>query len=390
MDEKGKVWSQRRLANALGIETNQTVWNLENRDTALDIERRRFLSKLFDIPPILFGIITLEEIEKIVEQRKAAKPKVMVFSTRLATLHKLTVDVEEYTALLESYWETYLRNPAQLSLTDINLCIDTLSHELLDGREKKPLQELICRFHDLVANILCDRQEYQEALLQLEMALGFAYRLNKDELKVLLLHDYGNILWYADRFDEALKKYEEARCYERSLPSNLRGSLLLGSGQVKALTAETKGQQDAAIVLVDQVGRIVRSSSSKVEEDPYFLGLNLDRYHLVRSRSLIAVGRNRDAIAELQLVKAGLESSPHRQANRDIHLAQAHANLGKYSEAADFAASGLVIVQEINSVRSIARVERIYKQFPRDFFKHDDNAARLEYLLSKRKKPGKR
>src|SRR5437763_3271133 len=102
MDTRGKPWTQRRLANALGIETDQAVWNLENRDSALDIERRRFLSRLFNIPPILFGIITLEEIDKLLEQRRAARSGIVVVSTRLAASHKLTLDVQEYTALLES------------------------------------------------------------------------------------------------------------------------------------------------------------------------------------------------------------------------------------------------------------------------------------------------
>lgn len=38
--QEGKPWSKRRLADALGIETNQAIWNLENRDTELDIEPR--------------------------------------------------------------------------------------------------------------------------------------------------------------------------------------------------------------------------------------------------------------------------------------------------------------------------------------------------------------
>jgi transcriptional regulator with XRE-family HTH domain len=389
MDTKGKPWTQRRLANVLGIETNQAVWNLENRDTALGIERRRFLSELLNIPPILFGIITREEIEKIVEQGKTTKPKIVVVSTSVATSHRLTLDLEEYAALLESYWKTFINNPTQISMTNINLCIDTLYSELPRVREKKLLQELLCRFHDLMANILCDQQEYNDAQVQLERASSFAQLLKSDELKAVLLYDYGNILWNAGRLGDALQKYEQARRYEQRLPSNLRDSLLLEAGSTKALIAETKDQRDEAIALVNLVGRNVRSSSSKVEEDPYFLDLNLDRYHLTRGFSLMAVGRNKEAIDELDLVKGGPEY-PRRQANKDIFRAQAHANLGEYSEAASFAASGLVIVQEVNSARNIASVERIYKQFPRGFFKHDDNAARLEYLLSKRKKLGKR
>ena len=122
----------------------------------------------------------------------------------------------------------------------------------------------------------------------------------------------------------------------------------------------------------------------EIQEDPYFLNLNLDHYHKRRAESLIAVGRNRDAIDELKLVKGGPEF-PHRQASKDICEAQALANLGEYAEAACLAASSLVVAQKINSEINMARVECMYKQFPPDLFKHDDDVARLEYLLGKRK-----
>src|SRR5579864_9182263 len=110
MDAKGKPWTQRRLADALGMESTQSVWNLENRDTALDIERRRFLCELLNIPPILLGIITLDEIEKLVEQRRAAKSGITVFSTSVTTSHKLTIDVQEYVSLLDGFWKTFLNS----------------------------------------------------------------------------------------------------------------------------------------------------------------------------------------------------------------------------------------------------------------------------------------
>jgi len=378
MDTKGKPWTQRRLANALGVETDQTIWDLENKDTGMDFHRRQFLSKLLAIPPILLGIRTVNEIEQLVEQQRKASTVMVVVSTPIATSRKLTIDVEEYTDLLDNYLKTFINNPAQISITNIVLCIDGLDRELPRVRDKKPIQELLCRFHDLVACILGDQQEYDEALVHLEKALQFAQLLNDDELKVLVLHDYGIILWKAGRPGEALKRYQEARRYEQRLPDNLRGALLLETGSTKALVASTPDKKDAAIALIDQVGNIVRSN--RKEADPYFLDLNLDRYHLTRSRSLIAVGRNRDAIEEIGLVKGGPEY-PHRQAEKDIYQAQALTNLGKYPEATPLATSGLIVAQEIDSKVNIALVERMYKKFPRDLFKHDDDVARLEYLL---------
>src|SRR5437762_5020686 len=351
MDTQGKRWTQRRLANALGIETNQAIWELEKKDSELDFDRRQFLSKLFDIPPILLGIVTTKEIDKLVEQQRATKALVPIVSTPVATSRKLLVDVEEYTALLADYYATYVSNPTQISMINIDLCIKALYRELPHVKEKRPIQELLCRFHDLVANLLLDQQKYDDAMVDLEKALQFAHLLNKDDLKAFVLYDYGYALWLAGRFDEALQKYEEARRYERNLPSNLRGALLLETGGTAARAAETPDQKNAAIMLVDRSGNVV--SSKEIEADPYFLNFNLDQYHLTRSEALIAVGRNRDAIDELKLVKAGPEY-PRRQAYNDILQAQAKLNLGEYSEAASLATSGLVIVQEVNSVKNIA------------------------------------
>jgi hypothetical protein len=158
----------------------------------------------------------------------------------------------------------------------------------------------------------------------------------------------------------------------------LWGALLLETGRVGAQVAKTPEKRDAAIALIDRVGNVVHSN--RKEEDPYFLNLNVDRYHQRRGEALIAVGRDSAAIAELKRAEFGPEH-PRRQAIKNILQAQAQFNLGEYSEAARLAASGLVIAQEVGSKDGIARVERIYKQFPPYLFKYDADVARLEYLL---------
>src|SRR5579859_342014 len=377
MDHEGHPYTQSCLAQILGI-SEQAVRDLENKDAGMDFDRRQFLSKWLAIPPILLGVITRDEIDKSVQQRRAAKSGIVIVSTPVSTSRKLTIDVQEYTALLNSSWTTFLSNPTQISMTDIRFCLDALYRELPHVREKIPILELLCRFHDLAANVLGDQQKYRYALVDLEKALRLAEQRNKDELKASVLYDYGITLWRANRLDEALKKYEQARRCEQRLPKDLRGSLLLETGSTAALVAETPEKKKAAIALVDQVGNLVRSKG--IEEDPYFLNLNGDRYHLTRSLSLTAVGRNRDAIDELVLVKGGPEH-PRRQACKDIFQAQAHANLGDYSEAARLAASGLVVAQEIDSKVNIVRIENLFQQLQKSPYKNSPDVARLDYLL---------
>jgi len=201
-------------------------------------------------------------------------------------------------------------------------------------------------------------------------------------LKALVFWYWGDTLEEAGRLDEALQKYAEARRYEQSLPSNLKGSILLDSGHTEAQAAQTKEAKREAIVLVDLAGNIIRNNPK--EDDPYFLHLNLDRYHLTRSASLIAVGRNKDAIKELKLVKAGPEF-PRRQVRNAIREAEAHLNLGEYEGVVGLAESGLVIAQKINSEVLVARVEKLYQKLKKSPYKNSTDVARLEYALSKRR-----
>lgn len=82
---------------------------------------------------------------------------------------------------------------------------------------------------------------------------------------------------------------------------------------------------------------------------------------------------------ELKLVKGGPEK--RRQAYTDILQAQAQINLGDYSEAACSAASSLLTFQEINSVRHIYRVEKIFQQLLKSPYKNSPDVGHLDYLL---------
>jgi hypothetical protein len=345
----------------------------------MDHDRRHFLSKLLDIPPILFGIVSLEEILKMVEQQRAQGGASVSFPS-VWTPRKATIDIQEYTSQLEIYWKTHHRHTAFKALADSLLRIEALYRELSHARmgEWPRLQELLCGYHQFVAHVLRDSQRYDDAIDHLDKAFLFAESLDRDELKALVLHRRGRTLENADRIGEALRDYEKARKYEQRLPADLSGAMLLHAGLVDAKVAKTEKAKKAAISLLDRVGTLVRNSQRS--QDPYFLDLSLDRYHQTRSAALIAVSWNEDAIAELKLVKCG-PKYPRAQAYNDILQAQAHIKLGDYPDAAILAASGLAIVQEIDSKVNIARVMRINEQLQKSSFRNNPEAARLDYLL---------
>jgi tetratricopeptide (TPR) repeat protein len=392
MDDKGKAWTQKHLAKALGISDN-TVRDIENKDVGIDFERRQFLSKLFDIPPILLGVITIEQINKILEEKgitlsslltpstPVEPAKQVIVSSAVSTGHKLIVDAKEYREQLASYWKAESLGDAYGTLVDVSSRTSILYQELphVKPRERYELHELLCGYHHFIADLLRDKQLYNEAIIHADKAVHLAKVLSPDQ-KALALFNRGYIFWSANRMKEALCNFKKAEQYERNLPCYLKSPIFMFSGLTRAIDAKIKKDeqgQKTALLLVDRGGNIVRTTQNW--ENPYFIGLSLNRYHGVKSSTLMAIGENEKAKDELKLIKN--YSNVHGQVHYDISLAQAYTNLGDYSEAASLAEYSLQIAQEVNSAISIARIVTIFQQLQQSPYRNSADVARLEYLL---------
>ncbi len=375
-DDTGKVWTQQALAARLGI-TDKAVRDIENRDAGIDFDRRQFLSDLFDIPPLLLGIVTLDEIDQLVKERQGSEPVISAPST--PSRHKATVDTEEYKARLALCWQTDYSHSAHIARANMLFRINALFGELprIKGPERPRFYELLCDYHQFVGHLYRDQQNYDMAIGYLDRARFFADLLNNDELRATCLLRRGHTLNDADRFDESAQAFEEAIRLEKNLPHFLSGSLLLYSGPVYARAARSdKEKQKAAIKLLDRGGGMVRTN----QENPSTVDFSLDRYHLSRGAALIAIDANKDAINELGEVAYG-SLHPRGQGYNDILQAQAYLNRGMYEMAASYAEAGLVVVQDSNSEVNIARVVKIYQQLRKSPYKNKDDVARLERLL---------
>jgi transcriptional regulator with XRE-family HTH domain len=377
LNEEGKPWTQKDLARVLGI-SEQALRDLENRDAGMDsYDRRRFLADLLNIPPVLLGIVSLEEILKGQEANKCMTTIQTVASTRKPAR---AVDMSEYQTSLLSYWEANHVFTARGAMMDIQARIDNLYRELPYTRREQKVQmmELLCGYHQFMANLLRDAQEYDASVVHLNKAYQLAKKLDKKELIALVLHRRGITLQEQGNIQDAVRDYGEARTYEAFLPANLVGSILLESGLVAAKDARSDKERRAALKFLERGGTIARTSERV--EDPHFLKLNTDRYHLSKGSALIAMGWNNEAVDELSLVNCN-PTQKRRQAYCDILQAQAYANLGMFPMAVSIAEDALLVVQEIKSCVNVARVEKIYRQLLTSSYKNNPEVARLGYLL---------
>jgi len=377
MNEKGKAWTQQDLAKVLGISI-QSVGETENRDVGMSYERRQFLSKLFDIPPILLGIVSTEEINLLVAQHHQTN-KVAVISTPSYTGRKLVIDPQEYNDQLATYWQTHYSATAANTIAEMFIKLDTLYRELphaRDGQDK--IQTLLCKYHHLISRIFFDQHMHEEAIVHLDKALFFAEALMNEELIALTFKRRGWIRPYIDDIDNAVDDFEKARKYKK-LPYNLACSILMEAGNVAAheKSADTE-KYDKAIALIDKGGNMIRSAPD--EPDSHFLKVQLNDYYYHKAATLIKAGRNRDALEEIKLINN--HYTPRGQITTGILQAQAYFNRGKYPHAASVAQHALEIAQEIKSEVNIARIRKIFYQLRESPYKDSSDVARLDYLLS--------
>lgn len=383
-NDKGKPWTQKDLASVLGI-SEQAVRDLENRDAGMNsYDRRRFLADLFNIPYVLLGIVSLEEILKQQEaHQQKTDTQTLITATETNTRNKPLIDVREYQTTLLSYWESNHTYTAHGAMNDILERINTLYQALshIQGKQGTQIIELLCDHHQFIANILRDQQYYNEALDHLNKAFRLAQKINQKELLALILHRRGITLQEQGNIAAALDDYATARTFEPYIPLPLKGAILLEAGHVQAKAARSETDKLDALKTIDQGGRITRLAP--FEDDRHFLRLNEDRYHLTKGSALIVLQWNKEAITELSLVKSPA-TQKRRQAYNDILQAQAYANRGMFPLATSMAEAALVVAKGINSRINIARIAMIHAQFKDSPYGNNPDVARLGYLLMSR------
>ncbi len=376
MDDKGKAWTQKNLAKTLGLTPNG-VGDIENRDVGMDdFDRRQFLCKLFGIPPILLGIVTLDEITLLLEKQRKAN-NTGVISTPTVTSRKHAIDVKEYQKQLARLFATHVSTAVQSAISTALVSVDELYHELPHTSQEQPqIQSLLCDYHQFISILLCEHCNYDGAIEHLNKASRFAEF--GDEQKALVFQERGLTLWKANRLDEALCDFGRAWQLEKKLPNNLRGLFLLESGRARAQNAETKQERAEVLRSIDLVGSIIRAN--RQEEDPHLTQLDLDCYHLYKGAVLITIGWNKEAAEELQLIK-GFSQYPLRQVYCDILQAQAYTNRGMYEHAAGLVEFALETALEVNSEVNIVRIRKLFQQLQQSPYKNSPDVARIDYLL---------
>jgi hypothetical protein len=369
----GKSWTQRDLAQVLGKQ-ELAIRDMELKDISLnDISRRRFLAHLFDIPPILLGLATIPQ-QCSVNMQNTSIPK--VFS---ASKH---IGLEEVRNKLTWFWTKNVCVSQEMLIT-IDYALKRLYeyYPTIRSYERSEVVTALCELHIHAANILRDGGKFSKSLEHLNKTITLSTLLEEYELKADIFYRRGGAYLEKGKVSLALNDYHAAEQMIRNVSPPLQAAVLLETALSEARVATSQQQRTAVLKKLDWAGHIIRVEHTKAgrEQRPY-LNVDLERYHLDRSATLIVVGNPKEALQELYLLSP---SSLHgrRSVYHLILQAQACFGLKEYAQAALLAEEALASVSMMHSRVNQERIETLYQQFQQTPFRHNPEVERLGYLL---------
>ncbi len=371
----GRPWTQHDLAQVLGKQS-LAVREMELKDIGLnDISRRRFLSHLFDIPPLLLGLIAPS-------QRPSGKRPISPASFPRVLIVSEQVDLEEIRDRLTGFWMRNADTPQNVLLM-LDSTLKRLYEQYPTARSSDRLKMVtaLCELHIHSANLLRDRGKFGKFLEHLNMTKDLSTLVKEDELQADVLYRRGGGYLERGEFTLALHDYHAAEQKLIRVSPPLQAAILLETALCEARVASSRQQCLDALKKLDRAGQIIRREHTEEgrEEWPY-LKVDLDRYHLDRAATLIIVGNPEEAQQELRLL-----SSPQLIGRRSVyHLilqAQACFGLEEYPQTALLLEAALPLARAMRSQINFGRIKTLYKRLQQTSFRNNPEVGRLDYLL---------
>lgn len=371
----GKPWTQRDVAQVLGKQ-ELAIRDMELRGIGLnDIPRRRFLAHFFNIPPILFGLAAVPpQCGSGLQHTSLSVPRVLAASE--------PVELEEVRDRLALFWTKNAYTPQ-----DVLVTIDTTLKKLYErfpttsSSTRLETVAAMCELRIHAANLFRDRGKFGKSLEHLNKVKSLNTLLKEDELQADILYRRGGVYLEKGELSSALDDYHAAEQVLTRVSPPLRAAVLLETALSEARVATSQQKRDIALRKLDEAGSIIRVEHTEAGRERWpYLNVDVERYHLDRSATLLVVGRPKEAQQELALL-----SSSHLRGRRLVyHLilqAQACFGLKEYAQAALLAEQALPLVRKTRSRVNLERIKTLYKQLQQTPFRNNPEVGRLEYVL---------
>ncbi|HEU5382215.1 MAG TPA: hypothetical protein VFV38_42925 [Ktedonobacteraceae bacterium] len=376
--------SVKDLAQALEVSPRRVQTMEKDNKVPDSMERRRFIAKTLQIPPILLGLASIDAFLRPAEAL-GTKSAAVTSSTRLVVDQKA---IAQYQSQLKLFWSLHYTSSANSVQNEIQAHILQISALLsyTNGKEQEQLIEQLCGFYELASRVESDRNNPEDALNYLNVAIELAQPLSNTELLGRLLYKRGLVLYEARRFPEALLDLEQANQLVPQLTSPLAGSILLELGLVKSYLAQPGSLTDRSIALryFDRAENYTRLAQTDGG-----MGIRYDsgRYLTAKGEGLLTLRRFSDAEEALDLAQEN--TSPdltRRQLFIDLQRVKWYTQQKEYPTASALAREAVNKAKAVGSLYSVKSLQEITTPLFESNYSKTDDAEELLMIINRAKK----
>jgi tetratricopeptide (TPR) repeat protein len=373
-------WTQAGLAETLSL-TEFTVRRMENQHQHLEtMSRRRLLSFLLDIPPVLLGLDSLSHASLL---KLPPTPRSITLNTEELAQHRVQ---------LERIWRGYYSNHGQEAQKRAIAQINDLqeANSFVTSEQRGGLLEIQALYRSYLADTAREQADYRRVFSQANQVVLIGQEIENKELTAMALIRRGAAYRERGDYQAAAADIDGAFQLIKHTHVTLREVILVDVGRITAYTAQDKSDRDRAFDFLKEAGALARTG--QIDEDPYFLNFNLGSYHHKQAQAYLAIGKRfssqrkiflQDACNELALAR---QLTPlgfvRRHALINLAQAQVYFSMGEYPQAVTLALEALPVFKQIKSTLNLLQIASLYNDLSESSYSTSPRVARLGWELS--------
>jgi tetratricopeptide (TPR) repeat protein len=346
--------------STLGRELDKTArWVQQmEKDNAVPelISRRKLIIKALGIPPILLFPNLYGDDDLVRVGNQPNLPLTQEYRSNASG----SIDLRYCNELLQLYWNSYHANGGQNLLQSLEEKIHILQGFTVENSsEHGKALALLCRYHQLIALIAGERDDFERAFPHLHRAIAIAEEMQNPELQAVCLFRRGLTYSAQGNFMKAATDLKRSALFEGTIPTTLIGRILLSTGKAEARAK--KSEYRGILNVFDKAEKIIQAG--RKEEDTHFIRLNEGNYHEHRAAALWAMGNLVEAADELQEAHETFPADQARRHNNiDAMQAELAANSSEDIIAASVALRAFDVAKQLEMTRNINVVAGVYRQ----------------------------
>jgi hypothetical protein len=376
----------------------------------VNINRRKLIARLLNIPPMLFGLATLKQVTLKPHPEVAGA----VTKTGHTTLTRVAVDITKYQRNIRTLLTLHHTSQAQKEIYQINADIRDL--ESLESQARGDLlyhiRELLFSYHLLAAKMVNDQRKFSLSHYYANQAVRVAKAMEDTDMIATALYTRGcAYLWWGmfgtlakgvfqiqlDKINSAICNFEDAKKAhkntEKSLHPQLEGLIDVHLSRAYAIRNLSTGQRVPALAIMLLDGAEEKADRQSID-DPYTrelvtgsrIGFIKESYHNDRAAAFNSAKMSGAALKEIKIMEALREGTIGKDLTReqiwlDIVAANTFMGLEQFEEATKRARRVLVASHDINSVTNFAKVVDIHGRLLKSPYKHDPDVKELGDMI---------